>query len=431
VIHKLIVVFMLLLVSMVSAQTNPVPRSLPYWEDFAYLPWYSTTYPAGFGGWMLGYPVTGQFYTSPATLDRNLYANRNASTTAAGVANYNGKIGFLNSNINDLSLVFAVNTQGFQNITLSYDFMTIRNPYDGTSNTRINEAIMQYRVGESGDFTNLDGTEYSNNTVQCVSSGYPYPRNPVSFSLQLPPECDDQPVVQLRTASRRVSGDGYDPSFAIDNISVTGEKLQPTPVELSSFTVGTNAQNKVLLSWITRSETGLRGFYILRAQEPVLDEACLISPLITAANSSEGQSYSFTDEELFQSGCYSYWLQSADLDGASSFHGPVHIEYSAEGSPSSPQIPDQTALLNIYPNPFNPSAFITYSLQEAGKVSFSIYNLRGQLLRRIEPGSEPAGTHQIVWDGKDQLGQSCSSGIYRIRMDTVQGSYTRRMVLAK
>jgi hypothetical protein len=212
---------------------------------------------------------------------------------------------------------------------------------------------------------------------------------------------------------------------------VTGEKLQSTPVELSSFTVGTNAQNKVLLNWITRSETGLRGFYILRAQEPVLDEACLISPLITAANSSEGQSYSFTDEELFQSGCYNYWLQSADLDGGSSFHGPVHIEYSAEVSPSSPQIPDQTALLNVYPNPFNPSAFITYSLQEAGEVSFSIYNLRGQLLRRIEPGSEPAGTHQIVWDGKDQLGQSCSSGIYRIRMDTANGSYIRRMVLAK
>jgi len=429
--HKHIFVFMLLLVSAAFAQTNPIPQPLPYWEDFANLPWNSTTYPDGFGGWMLGYPVTGQFYTSPATLDRNLYANRNASVPTAGVANYNGKIGFLNSNINDLSLVFAVNTQGFQNITLSYDFMTIRNPYDGTSNTRINEAIMQYRVGESGDFTNLDGTEYSNNTVQCVSSGYPYPRNPVSFSLQLPPECDDQPVVQLRTASRRVSGDGYDPSFAIDNISVTGEKLQPTPVELSSFTVGTNAQNKVLLSWVTRSETGLRGFYILRAQEPVLDEACLISPLIAAANSSEGQSYSFTDAGLFQSGSYSYWLQSADLDGASSFYGPVHIEYSAEGSPSSPQIPDQTALLNIYPNPFNPSAFITYSLQEAGKVSFSIYNLRGQLLRRIEPGSEPAGTHQIVWDGKDQLGQSCSSGIYRIRMDTAQGSYTRRMVLAK
>ena len=200
------------------------------------------------------------------------------------------------------------------------------------------------------------------------------------------PECDDQPVVQLRTASRRVSGDGSDPSFAIDNISVTGEKLQSTPVELSSFTVGTNAQNKVLLSWITRSETGLRGFYILRAQEPVLDEACLISPLITAANSSEGQSYSFTDEELFQSGCYNYWLQSADLDGGSSFHGPVHIEYSAEGSPSSPIRIRQPC------STFTPTlqlTFITYSLQEAGEVSFSIYNLRGQLLRRINPAANP------------------------------------------
>ena len=289
--HKHILVFMLLLVSAAFAQTNPVPRSLPYWEDFANLPWSYTTYPDGFGGWLLGNP-SGQFSTAPATLDRVLYANRNASTTTAGVANYNGKIGFLNSNINDLSLVFAVNTQGFQNITLSYQFMTIRNPYNSPYHTRINEAIMQYRVGESGDFTNLYGTEYSNNTDRYVNTGYPHPRNPVNYSLQLPPECDDQPVVQLRTASRRVSGDGSDPSFAIDNISVTGEKLQSTPVELSSFTVGTSAQNKVLLNWITRSETGLRGFYILRAQEPVLDEACLISPLITAANSSEGQSYS-------------------------------------------------------------------------------------------------------------------------------------------
>lgn len=209
------------------AQTNPAPQTLPYSQNFDVLAHTATTYPAGWQGWNLGANISGvptDFRLTPAIGDQALIASSTAATTSGNVHNYNGKIGFLNTGSFDLSIALALNTTGRSNIQVQYDIMTIRNPHDGTANTRVNEVILQYRVGTTSPFINLIGTEYENNTVT-QTTAVTTPQHLVVRTITLPAAADNQPVVELRWASRQKSGGGSRPSFAVDNISVTGQDM--------------------------------------------------------------------------------------------------------------------------------------------------------------------------------------------------------------
>jgi|LSQX01.3.fsa_nt_gb hypothetical protein len=202
------------------------------------------------------------------------------------------------------------------------------------------------------------------------------------------------------------------------------------PVELSSFTAAISVDNFVNLMWVTQSETGVLGFYVLRNTENHLGTALTVSELIPATNTSEQQSYIFKDSELYEDGLYYYWLQNSDMDGSMQFHGPASIQFSAIGN-SVPEIPLVTQLKPIYPNPFNPMAYIPFSLKEAATVNFEIYNARGQLMKRIPLGQKAAGNHRIEWDGSDDQGHACGTGIYHIRMTAGNESFSRKAVLMK
>ncbi len=215
------------------AQTNPAVQTIPYAQDFNTLAHSANTYPAGWQGWVISTSPSGVFNTSAATADRNLIASSSASTNTGNVHNYNGKIGFLNTGSLDLSLVLAVDGTSKSNIQVAYDVMTIRNPYDGGTNTRVNELTIQYRIGNSGVFTNLTGIEYQNNTTTQTGTGVVTPQQAQSKIIVLPAACNNQPIIQIRWASRQVSGGGSRPSFAIDNIAVTENTALPTITSLS------------------------------------------------------------------------------------------------------------------------------------------------------------------------------------------------------
>lgn len=87
--------------------------------------------------------------------------------------------------------------------------------------------------------------------------------------------------------------------------------------------------------------------------------------------------------------------------------------------------------LQIYPNPFNPSATISYTLPEAGPVELSIYNLKGQLVKTLADGTQTYGNHSAVWDGRDRFGGEASSGIYLCRLKTPFFTVFQRMVIMK
>ncbi|MBX0332803.1 choice-of-anchor J domain-containing protein [Pontibacter sp. HSC-14F20] len=215
------------------AQTNPQPQPLPYSQDFSGLEHASIAYPDGWQGWLLSTSPGANFRTTPATADRAMLASSTSTTTNGAIHNYNGKIGILNSGSVDLSLAFAINTQQKQAVKVSFDMMTLRNPYDGGSNTRINEIVLQYRVGTSGDFSTIEGTQYQNNTEKWATSGNTEPQQVEFFTLTLPEAAENQEVVQLRWATRQISGSGSRPSFAVDNIEVSSLSDSKDPIVLA------------------------------------------------------------------------------------------------------------------------------------------------------------------------------------------------------
>jgi hypothetical protein len=95
------------------------------------------------------------------------------------------------------------------------------------------------------------------------------------------------------------------------------------------------------------------------------------------------------------------------------------------------EIPIEKSLYANYPNPFNPTTTIGFSLPSAEYVTIRIYNAKGQRIRRLSSGIYRAGEHKVVWDGTDDSGGNVSSGIYFYRMTAGDFTSQRQMLLLK
>lgn len=96
---------------------------------------------------------------------------------------------------------------------------------------------------------------------------------------------------------------------------------------------------------------------------------------------------------------------------------------------STGSLPLQNALYENYPNPFNPSTTIKYSLKEAQKTSLVIYNSLGQKIRTLIDAPQSAGIHNIQWDGKNDRRQQVSSGVYFFKLNAGKFVQTKRMMM--
>jgi hypothetical protein len=98
-------------------------------------------------------------------------------------------------------------------------------------------------------------------------------------------------------------------------------------------------------------------------------------------------------------------------------------------------LPTVTELNGNYPNPFNPTTNIKFSLKADSKVTLNIYNIRGQKVKTLINDNMEAGYHTIVWNGRDDSGKSVSSGVYFNNFGSIaeDGDYTsvKKMILLK
>ncbi len=89
------------------------------------------------------------------------------------------------------------------------------------------------------------------------------------------------------------------------------------------------------------------------------------------------------------------------------------------------------SLGQCFPNPFNPSTTIHFSLGEAARVRLGIYDVSGRLVRVLTDGRRGAGPHSEIWDGKDNVGRDVSSGVYFYRLEAGAFRETKKMVLLR
>jgi hypothetical protein len=95
------------------------------------------------------------------------------------------------------------------------------------------------------------------------------------------------------------------------------------------------------------------------------------------------------------------------------------------------ELPDQFVLEGNYPNPFNPSTTIKFSLPSRQKVELKIFDVLGRNIRNLFSGELNRGSHQINWNGKDGFGVSSASGIYIYTLKSNGKTLTGKMVLEK
>ena len=94
-------------------------------------------------------------------------------------------------------------------------------------------------------------------------------------------------------------------------------------------------------------------------------------------------------------------------------------------------IPNSYDLSQNYPNPFNPSTKISYQLGRDEFVKLSIFDLNGNLIKNILNNKVNAGRGHVYWDGKNELGQNVSGGVYLYTIETPSFLKTKKMVLLK
>ena len=99
-------------------------------------------------------------------------------------------------------------------------------------------------------------------------------------------------------------------------------------------------------------------------------------------------------------------------------------------------LPEKTALLPNYPNPFNPETWIPYQLTEPADVSLTIYDIQGRVVRDLNLGHQRAGIYQsksraAYWEGRNAQGEPVASGVYFYTLKAGDFSATRKMLIRK
>jgi hypothetical protein len=109
----------------------------------------------------------------------------------------------------------------------------------------------------------------------------------------------------------------------------------------------------------------------------------------------------------------------------------VRTPTGVDESDQEPLLPDSCRLAQNYPNPFNPMTTIGFYLPHGARVSITIHNVLGQLIRTLVDQTLPSGDHSVDWDATDLHDRPVASGIYFYRMQADDYSSTRKMVFVR
>ncbi|MBU0690270.1 T9SS type A sorting domain-containing protein [bacterium] len=184
------------------------------------------------------------------------------------------------------------------------------------------------------------------------------------------------------------------------------------PVELAGFDA-IAGDNEVTLRWTTGSETDNDYFSIVR------DGAEMTR--IDASGNATGHDYVWVDSNVRNGVTYNYTLINVDVDGSQTV-----LETAAVTPNRNNANVMEYSLSQNYPNPFNPSTSIAYSLEEAGLVNITVFDITGREVAMLVNGEMAAGSHAVEFDAA-----GLPSGIYMYRMEAGDFSAVQKMVLMK
>jgi|GEM_PF-837860 len=103
----------------------------------------------------------------------------------------------------------------------------------------------------------------------------------------------------------------------------------------------------------------------------------------------------------------------------------------ASGLTLQSDLPEEFAIRDAFPNPFNDATEIVFGMPESGYVKMDIYNATGQLIQVLIDGEQPQGYQRVRWKGDDSRGVPVASGVYLIRYEADGSMQTRKIVVVR
>lgn len=213
------------------------------------------------------------------------------------------------------------------------------------------------------------------------------------------------------------SFDGYETSTQTGIVVTSGNTSQVDfalqhmynpPVNLTYTYTAPN----VILQWSAPVGPGLTGYNIYRNDEVINTVTSLL----------------FIDPNV-PAGTYTYYITALYGDYESVPSNEVEVEVPVGNDPNL--LPTVTKLGGNYPNPFNPTTLINFSVAEHGHVSIEVYNIKGEKVSTLRNNEMDAGNYSVTWNGIDDNGRSVSSGVYFYKMKAGKYGETKKMILMK
>ena len=302
------------------------------------------------------------------------------------------------------------------------DFVIVHWNTDGINDTDFSDDIAHIYTGSTG-FSNMgnttgwvalfNSTTHSSSTIidymEYGSGDQTWENSAVTAGIWTE---DNFAVDVSEGSSLEYDGSGDLGSDFVEQVTPSQGSDNSLPVELVSFLVEQSTEG-VRIKWRTESEFENIGFIIERKTDGAnwieivsykTDEF-----LLGQGTTSYPWDYEYTDRFVDKGKKYYYRLADVDQNGIVTYHQSENI--ILESNPLS-ATPDRLSL-TTYPNPFNPTVNILYSVLDNDlNVKIDIYNIKGELVNSLLDKNKSQGWHSMQWSGLDSKGNAVPGGTY-------------------
>jgi len=293
----------------------------------------------------------------------------------------------------------------------------------GRTNAKDGFVWDQFGCGSTDPYPSKSGYVRYNN-VTCEGKQY----IKIAYSKHSPSNVPIEILVNDKKQAEFIPVDqGNWESFTeTDWIEINFPQVAFEPPEGVSATDGTYT-DKVRITW--NSSTGASHYRVYRNTSSSASGATALGSWQT--------SIFYDDISATPGRTYYYWIKAAESSTGSNASDFSSYDTGYIKSPSSLLIPEEIekiekfTLNDNYPNPFNSSTEIRFYVPISSRINLSIYNLTGNLIKKILDFNLPKGVHQITWDGTDNNGNYISSGLYIYRLSTANISLQKKLLFIK
>jgi hypothetical protein len=173
---------------------------------------------------------------------------------------------------------------------------------------------------------------------------------------------------------------------------------------------------------------------VLDSNDQVVDDTTVSHPVAIygqAGNGGKSAFLAFDPIALNTQPSY-YWIGAYPYnDGLSPLMTAMAWAGGVASNDNEISLPNRFALKGNYPNPFNPSTNIAYSIDIHADVNIRVYSLLGEEIATLYNDNVIPGIHEVKWNGIDNTGAAVASGVYIYRVEANNQALTGKMMLLK